>query len=181
MAAHTRRSCAGDVDALLAIENAVFPTDRLSRRSLRRLVDSDSADVLVAEAGGEVAGYCIVLFRANTRSARLYSIAVAPGRAGRGLGRSLLDAAERAALLRRSRTIRLEVRADNDRAIAIYLRAGFRPAGTIANYYRDGATALKLEKDLLPAASEKSRPGATADGRDSLFLLTEQRARRAAS
>ncbi|QIS94627.1 hypothetical protein FQ775_23775 [Nitratireductor mangrovi] len=32
-----------DIDALVAIENAVFSTDRISRRSFRQLIESDSA------------------------------------------------------------------------------------------------------------------------------------------
>ncbi|MDQ2632197.1 MAG: GNAT family N-acetyltransferase [Pseudomonadota bacterium] len=148
MAADIRPARASDVDALLAIENAVFHTDRLSSRSFRRLIVRPSAAVLVAEVGGKIAGYCIVLFRAGNPAARLYSIATAPGMAGRGLGRALIEAAERAAVGRGKHALRLEVRQDNERAAAIYRRAGFRPVGSKPGYYQDGMAALRMEKLL---------------------------------
>ena len=98
MAADIRPARASDVDALLAVENAVFQTDRLQRQSFRRLIDRPSAAVLVAQTGDQIAGYCIVLFRAGTPAARLYSIATVPGMAGQGVGRALIEAAEKAAI-----------------------------------------------------------------------------------
>jgi ribosomal protein S18 acetylase RimI-like enzyme len=148
MAADIRPARASDVDALLAIENAAFQTDRLSRSSFRRLIGSPSAAVLVSEAGGRIAGYCIVLFRARSRAARLYSISTASDFAGQGLGRALIEAAERMTAERGKLSLRLEVRQDNERAVAIYRRAGFRPAGSRPDYYQDGMTALRMEKPV---------------------------------
>ena len=148
MAADIRPARASDVDALLAIENAVFPTDRLSRRSFRRLAGSPSAVLLVAELGGRIAGYCIVLFRAGSPAARLYSVAATPDLSGRGIGRALIEAAGQEAARRGRRSLRLEVREDNPRAIEIYDRAGFRPTGRTPGYYQDGMAAIRLEKPL---------------------------------
>ena len=85
-----RAASPDDIDALSAIEAAVFATDRISRRSFRALIARPTAATLVAEADGAVAGYAMILFRAGTGMARLYSLAVAPERAGRGLGKKLL-------------------------------------------------------------------------------------------
>lgn len=148
MAADIRPARASDVDALLAIENAVFQTDRLSRRSFRHLIASPSADVLVAEVGGSVAGYCVTLFRAKSPAARLYSVATAPGLSGQGIGRALIETAERQAAKRGRRSLRLEVREDNRRAIAIYEQAGFRSIGRKPDYYQDDMAAIRLEKHL---------------------------------
>jgi ribosomal protein S18 acetylase RimI-like enzyme len=148
MAADIRPARASDVDALLAIEDAVFPTDRLSARSFRRLTASPSAAVIVAATGGRVAGYCIVLFRRGTSTARLYSLATAPGLAGQGIGRALIAAAEREAAKRRRRSLRLEVREDNARAVSVYRRAGFEATGRKPGYYQDNMAALRLEKNL---------------------------------
>jgi ribosomal-protein-alanine acetyltransferase len=149
MAAELRPARAGDVDALLAIEEAVFRTDRLSRASFRRLVASASVAVLVAEADGRIAGYCILLFRANSPVARLYSIAVGPGQSGRGIGRMLIAAAEREARARSCSALRLEVREDNPRAIAIYRQSGFQITGSQPDYYEDGMTAVRMAKGLV--------------------------------
>src|SRR4051794_19133147 len=96
---HVRAAHVGDLAALMELEHKVFATDRLSRRSLRRLLVSKSADVLVAEeTGGHLAGMVIVLYRPRSAVARLYSIAVAPHMGGRGIGKVLLNAAEASAI-----------------------------------------------------------------------------------
>jgi ribosomal protein S18 acetylase RimI-like enzyme len=159
MAADIRLARASDVDALVAIENTAFQTDRLSRRSFRHLIDSPSAAALVAEAGGRIAGYCIVLFRAGASAARLYSISAASDMAGQGVGRALIVAAERAALDRGKRALRLEVREDNSRAVKIYRRAGFRPVGRKSDYYQDGMAALRMEKPLIADEAAPSASG----------------------
>lgn len=148
MAADIRPARSSDVDALLAIEGAVFQTDLLSRRSFRHLIGSPSAAVLVAGADRRVAGYCVLLFRAGASAARLYSIATAPDFEGQGIGRSLIEGAELEAAKRGRRSLRLEVREDNARAIAIYRRAGFEPIGHEPDYYQDGMAAMRLEKQL---------------------------------
>src|SRR5947208_12641202 len=110
-----RKAERGDIDALLKLEHRVFAIDRLSRRSLRRFLQSPGAEVLVAVEDGELAGTAIVLFRARSVVARLYSIAVAPHAGGRGVAPMLLDAAEAAALARGCRLMRPEVPHANHR------------------------------------------------------------------
>jgi ribosomal protein S18 acetylase RimI-like enzyme len=144
-----------DADALVAIENASFDTDRISRRSFRRLVGGRSCSLLVARSEIGLVGYCLVLFRDGTSVARLYSIAV-NGAGGLGLGRSLLQAAEQAALRRRQRRLRLEVREDNRRARDLYERNGYRYIGTKQDYYADGMAALRYEKQLDATAGGAS-------------------------
>ena len=146
--AKLRRGRISDLPALLAIENAVFPVDLLSRRSLRHFLVSPSASLIVAEQGGKLAGYALVLYPPRSGIARLYSIAVAPHVGGRGLGPLLLAAAENAAHRRRRRAIRLEVHMHNTRAIARYEKSGYRLFGRRRDYYDDHADALRFEKPL---------------------------------
>jgi len=182
MAAELRPARAGDVDALLAIEQAVFRTDRLSRASFRRLVASASAAVVVADVDGNVAGYCIVLFRANSSTARLYSIAVGPRQSGRGIGRMLIAAAEREARARSKNSLRLEVREDNPRAIAIYRQSGFQITGSQVDYYEDGMTAVRMDKRLDADDAVSGRVGCNETKKaDAPFSRpTDKLARRAA-
>ena len=98
-----RRGEPADLDALWDIENRVFETDRMSRRSLRRLLGSPSAATVVAQSEGTIAGVAVVLFRATSRVARLYSLAVAPRHTGRGIASALLKAAENTARSRQCR------------------------------------------------------------------------------
>jgi [ribosomal protein S18]-alanine N-acetyltransferase len=138
----------GDLDAILALEHAVFSSDRLSRRSLRAFIVSLQRPLLVAIADGALAGYALVALRKGTAAARLYSIAVDRRVGRRGIGRALMAACERYAAAQGRVALRLEVRADNDAAIALYHRLGFRQFGRYGNYYADGAPALRFEKPL---------------------------------
>jgi ribosomal protein S18 acetylase RimI-like enzyme len=156
---HTRKAEPGDVAALTELEQRVFATDRLSRRSLRRFLTSPSAEVIVAEQGAELAGTAIVLFRPRSVVARLYSISVAPQMGGRGVGPMLLEAAEGAALARGCRAIRLEVHQTNHAAISRYRKSGYREFGRHRRYYEDGGDALRFEKRLVPnIAALKAAP-----------------------
>lgn len=148
MSAAIRPARASDVDGLVAMEETVFASDRLSRRSLRRFISSTTAAFLVSEADDHLAGSAIVLFRKGSAAARLYSIAVTPGHAGAGIGRALLCAALDAAAERGCTDLRLEVREDNPRAIALYELNGFVPAGRRPAYYADGATALRYSRPV---------------------------------
>jgi [ribosomal protein S18]-alanine N-acetyltransferase len=143
-----------DLDALVALEQHVFDTDQLSRRSLRRFLRAPSAKLLVAEEGdGGLAGTAIVLFRPRSAVARLYSIAVAPHMGGRGVASILLRAAEDCALQRRCGSIRLEVHETNAAAISRYQKSGYREFGRRCRYYEDGGDALRFEKPLIPGIS----------------------------
>lgn len=137
-----------DIDALLAIENAVFPTDRLDRRGFRHSVRSATIDTLVAIVNGAPLGYAMVHRRRNSGLGRLTSIAVASEAAGQGLGRSLLAAAENTARDQGCGRLRLEVRADNRAAQALYEKAGYSRFETVPDYYEDGEAAHRYEKVL---------------------------------
>src|SRR4051812_37909882 len=129
-----RKAERADFDALMELEQRVFATDRLSRRSLRHFLRSPSAEVIVADEGGRLAGTAFVLFRPHSTIARLYSIAVAPHMGGRGVGPMLLHAAENAALARGSRMIRLEVHETNHAAISRYRKSGYQEFGRHEKY-----------------------------------------------
>ncbi len=146
--AKLRRGRLTDLDDLIALENAIFKVDLLSRRSFRHFITSPSAVVIVAEESGKLAGYALVLYRPRSHIGRLYSIAVEPHLSKRGVGPLLLAAAEDDARRRRCRSMRLEVHEHNTRAIARYEKSGYRLFGRRLDYYDDHATALRFEKPL---------------------------------
>lgn len=137
-----------DLDALVALENRSFTTDRMNRRQWRRHLASDSARVLVAELAGRIAGAAVLFFRTRSAIARLYSLAVDARLRGFGIGESLLAACESQTLARKCLGLRLEVRTDNNAAQQLYLKRGYRLIGELSAYYEDGAAALRLEKSL---------------------------------
>ena len=147
-----RAASLDDLDAIEALEAAAFTGDRLSRRSLRAFIRAPRRPLIVARFGDRVAGYALLSAREGGRTARVYSIAVDPAQARRGVGRALLQACERFARAHGREALRLEVRYDNPAAIALYEKTGFRPIGRYPGYYEDGAVALRFEKRLAPAS-----------------------------
>ncbi|MGU3537239.1 GNAT family N-acetyltransferase [Methylobacterium sp. A54F] len=148
-----RAATRADLDALMALEQAAFVSDRAERRAIRHAIDVPSMTVLVAtiedESGESIlVGAATLERRRNTDIARLSSIAVSPARAGLGLGGRLLDAAEADARAHGRRRLRLEVRADNGAGIRLYERRGYDRFATVADYYEDGMEAWRYEKRL---------------------------------
>ncbi|WP_274629462.1 GNAT family N-acetyltransferase [Arvimicrobium flavum] len=148
MSAAIRAGRMTDLDALLAIEHRAFSGDRISRRSFRRFLERHSCSLLVADWGDCLVGYALVLFRRGNAAARLYSLAADASPPISGVGRLLLVAAEQEAHARGASGMRLEVRADNARAISLYERSGYRRIGHKADYYADGEAALRFLKPL---------------------------------
>ena len=144
-----RQATSKDLDALVVLENRCFTEDRLSRRSFRRFLEMPRDRLIVAEADGELVGYCLVLMSAATRLARIYSIAVSPTVRGQGVGEKLVREAESEAVDAGRIIMRLEVREDNKGAIALYKRLGYRQFGTYRDYYEDHGTALRFERRIL--------------------------------
>jgi ribosomal protein S18 acetylase RimI-like enzyme len=139
-----------DVSRLAALEKDVFTGDRLSARSFRDLIRSKSAVVSIAvDKGHAVVGSCVVLFRRTTSIARLYSVAVALAARGMGVAQKLVAAAEEGARKRGELFMRLEVRSDNEAAIGLYKKLGYREFGRHLDYYEDHTDALRLEKSLV--------------------------------
>lgn len=153
-----RRARAGDLEALVALENASFRGDKLTRRSFRRHLCGTGGGVILADTErGRVRGYVLLFFRAGSSVARLYSIAVHAQARGRGVGRGLLVAAERDAVKRGRSVMRLEVRKDNAASLALFRTAGYRECAEREGYYEDGMSALRFEKALRRAAQPRRR------------------------
>jgi ribosomal protein S18 acetylase RimI-like enzyme len=145
-----RTATIDDIDALVELENRCFELDRLSRRNFRYMLTKANAATLVEDCEGSLTGYVLVLFHTGTSLARMYSIAVDPQTRGEGLGGTLIEAAEAAALKRGCVYMRLEVRPDNAGAIALYRKHNYRQFGVFDDYYEDRADALRFEKLLVP-------------------------------
>jgi len=151
-----RPATLNDLASILALEQAVYPTDRLSRRSLRAFILQPPRPLLVATSGKVLAGYALVALRKGSTAARLYSIAVDPRNGRAGVGRALMAACERYAARRGCDWLRLEVRSDNAPAIAFYEGLGFRQFGRYEDYYADGARALRFEKAIGGKAAARA-------------------------
>lgn len=143
----------GDIEGILALE-ASFPSDRMTRRSLLRLMRSPSALIWVVRTSNRGSDYIraalVLLSSRNTRVARIYSLAVTPSARGQGLATALVETAHRQAVDTGKRAISLEVRFDNVTAQALYRRLGYTLSSTLPAYYADGSDGLRLQKKLRP-------------------------------
>jgi ribosomal protein S18 acetylase RimI-like enzyme len=145
-----RKALPEDLAALVALEQRCFDSDRISQRQFRYLLTKGNASILVAEANGRLQGDVVLLYSRATSVARLYSIAVIAEARGKGLGRSLMKAAENAAWEHHRAYLRLEVRKDNRDAVRLYEALGYRRLGEFPDYYQDHMDAWRLEKSLAP-------------------------------
>lgn len=148
-----RVATAADAPAIHALE-AIFPSDRMSLRGIRRLLRAASAAVwLIPPAPGlqpavAARGALVMLTRRNSRCARIYSLAVHPQARGRGLAQALVGAAEREARRRGCTVMGLEVGTGNAPARSLYARLGYREQRRLPAYYEDGSDGLRLVKQL---------------------------------
>ncbi|QSX38320.1 GNAT family N-acetyltransferase/peptidase C39 family protein [Shewanella sedimentimangrovi] len=145
-----RQATLNDASALNLLEWNVFPGDRISPRQMRRFIQSSHACMLVAEEDGQLAGYSLVLFHRGTHLARLYSIATSQAFRGKAVGLALLQASERETVERGYITLRLEVRSDNEAAINLYQKNGYKVLKTLIHYYDDLADGIRMYKRLTP-------------------------------
>ena len=117
---------------MLEIERASFSTP-WNEATFRGLLRRPDAEVVGAEADGELAGYAAywVMFD----QAELGNIAVAPEWRGRGVGTRLLEAVIERVAERGVRELYLEVRVSNEVAQRLYRKYGFREVGRRRHYY----------------------------------------------
>lgn len=143
-----RRGHPEDAAALFRLEQEVFHLEQLPVRSFQRYLRIPSADLIVADHDGDCVGYGLATYRADRRAGWLISLAVSTRAAGRGIGRALLQAIEDGARARGFAAIKLESRADNQAAIRLYERAGYRRTGLKRDYYGDRCDAVVYERNV---------------------------------
>lgn len=143
-----------DLARCAELERELFPGDDPWRESVFAAELAAGHHYLAArDDDGELAGYAglAVTARPPRAEAEVHTIGVAPGRQRRGIGRRLLrELLSRADEL--GATTFLEVRTDNEAAIALYAAEGFEVVGVRRRYYRpSGADAYTMRR---PVAAE---------------------------
>ncbi|MBC7793699.1 MAG: GNAT family N-acetyltransferase [Clostridia bacterium] len=136
-----RRAVHADLPILLQFEQGIIIAERPFDATLRdgdvryydipALIDSPTAELLVAEHDGEVIGSGFARiessqgFLRHTRHAYLGFVYVKPGYRGQRISATILDALKIWIRQQDITEMRLEVYADNTSAITAYTRAGF--------------------------------------------------------
>ena len=145
-----RRAGVGDLDAIMAIEQATFATDAWSSDLMRAELANAHTYYLIAEADA-VEGYAGLLAPQGAGQADIQTIAVIEGARGHGLGRTLMNALLSEARTRGAGDVFLEVRADNPAAQHLYDSLGFQRIDVRKNYYQpDGVDAI-IMRLTMPA------------------------------
>jgi len=139
-------TCGPGSEGLLAALHARCFADFWNEAEMAGLLASPGVSALVVEEDGEPAG--LALIRVVLEEAELLTLGVLPGRRARGHGQTLLSAAEAAARKAGAVRLFLEVSHVNAPAAGLYTRAGYRQVGERKRYYRDGADARVLARDL---------------------------------
>jgi ribosomal-protein-alanine N-acetyltransferase len=123
--------------------------------TLERLLAMPGALALAAVATPKAPLAGFVLARIAAGEAEILTIAVAPAARGQGLGRGLVEAVAATALAGGATALFLEVAEDNQPALGLYSRLGFRDVGMRPAYYARPAgriAARILRLDLGTAA-----------------------------
>lgn len=143
-----RQAGKADIKTLLQIENSCFTEDKLTLRNFHWMLDKAHADIIVAEIPQGIVGYGLVLYRRGTSLARIYSLAVLSEFRGSGIAGQLMLEMEQYARRHDCVFLRLEVRPDNQAAIALYRKLGYRQFDRKLDYYEDHSEALCFEKRI---------------------------------
>lgn len=145
---HTRKASLFDLSQLVTLENICFTSDKMSRRSYQNLLKKNSAEITVIEANNSIIASATVFYRKNSKTARIYSIAVDPKHRKSGIASSLCETIEKQAALRECQTIQLEVRPDNLPAIQFYKKNGYEIFDSYKQFYEDGSDAIRMRKSI---------------------------------
>ena len=145
---HLRQAKAGDIPAILEIEQECFQEDSFSREQFVYLICRSKGTFYVVVEQERVIAYVSLLFHAGTRYLRIYSIAVHPDCRGRKLGQLLMERTIETALECKAAKITLEVNVSNPAALRLYQKNKFEPVRTINNYYADGSNAYSMHLEV---------------------------------
>jgi ribosomal-protein-alanine acetyltransferase len=159
-----RGATAGDLDAIMALEERLFTNDAWSRETMRaELASAHGVYLAAVEEGGALIGYAGAGLVPRGDFGEIQTIGVAESARGRGIGRALMQQLLGEARRRGIPRMLLEVRADNPVAQALYASLGFETIAVRPRYYQpDGVDALVQELVLTPPRT------APAIGREAL-------------
>ena len=122
---------AGDIDEVFAIELDICPFP-WGRGNFSDSLESGYSG-WVCRFGGELVGYFVLMPAVD--DAHLLTIGVARQRQNKGFGARLLRHAMHVARAGGAKTLLLEVRPSNDKALKLYRDFGFGQIGVRRNYY----------------------------------------------
>jgi [ribosomal protein S18]-alanine N-acetyltransferase len=130
-----RRATPGDLDAIMAIEEASFSAPWPRDAMLDEIVKNDWSVVLVAALSGEIVGFAVYWVVADER--HLQNLATTPASRRLGVGDALVRHVVEDGKRGGAQFVVLEVRASNEAAKGLYAGFGFQSIGVRRKYYQD--------------------------------------------
>ena len=147
-----RRASLDDLDALVALEDEIYPDDAWSRDNMAAELAGEHTYYLVALGDdGAIVAYAGLLAPLGTGQGDIQTVTVAPRARRQGLARTMLLQLITEARRRGAEELFLEVRVDNEGAHALYAALGFETISVRKRYYKGGIDALTM-KLTVPAA-----------------------------
>ncbi len=126
-----------DLLRLVEIERKCFgEKNAYTKDQLKYLISRANSYCLAEVSGNVIRGFIIVLFRKGTHVAGIETLNVDPDYRGIGIGKRLLQSAEREMKKRSINKIRLEVSIGNIFAIGLYEKMGFEKTAILKKYYQ---------------------------------------------
>ena len=147
-----RRCDREDIESVIHINEKTLP-EHYSDYFYYEMLSEFPETFLVAERQGAVIGYimCRIEYGFShlkriglARKGHIISVAVLEGHRGKGIGTGLIAAAHEEVGKKSASECYLEVRVSNGEAIALYERLGYKTAGRLEAYYKDGEPALLM-------------------------------------
>jgi ribosomal-protein-alanine N-acetyltransferase len=139
-----RNASYADHLSLCELERSVFSHDRLSSRQIAYHLKSSKNLFLVCTANAAIVGYILIFLRSDKKYARIYSLAVAAEKRGRGIANVLVEKSIAYCQQKKVTKLFLEVSTKNSSAIALYNKHHFKVVRTILDYYENGEDAFKM-------------------------------------
>lgn len=134
-----------DWKAMYALDVVCFEAPfRFSQREMRRLAEGHGAAVVLAEAEGVLAGFCIAQLESDW--AYVVTLDVAPERRRQGVAAQLMIEVERQMQAAGVNGMALHVYNGNAGAIRFYERMGYGRVGLAESFYGRGLDALVYRK-----------------------------------
>jgi len=141
----------GDLDAMFRLDEVCFEAPfRFSRSAMRRFAEARRARVVIAEAGGELAGFCIVHVEMVELESVGYVVTldVASMHRRNGVATRLMEQSEVEAHDAGRSSMALHVFTGNEAAIRFYERMGYAFWTRDMDFYGVGVDALVYRKGI---------------------------------
>jgi len=141
----------GDIDQLLALEQACFGDEAWPRGGIEAELTSPGRSYLVLQAGDRLLAYGGIA--TGPDFAEVMTVAVHPEFQGQGWGRRLMEHLISAAAQAGTDQVLLEVADNNSVAISLYQSMGFAAIGSRPRYYQPS------DRDALVMRLDLAEPG----------------------